>query len=122
MGTAKYSTALLRRRWAKERRSQMLQNSLWGVPATPKVCRAHWIRPLSALSAWVGRGGKKMANANIKMKNDNAKLKIFPPKADPPLAETSLIVILIFCHSRLRGNDTGGVISAVINQDAGLDL
>ena len=83
----------------------MLQKSLLGVPATPKVCRAHWTRPLSALAAWVGRGGRKMKNANIKMENDNAKLKIFPPKADPPLADRFLIVI-----------------SAVINQDAGLDL
>ena len=63
MGTAKNSTALVRRRWANDRRSQMLQKSLLGVPATPKVCLAHWTRPLSGLAAWMGRGGKKMENA-----------------------------------------------------------
>ena len=73
MGTAKYSTALVRRRWANERRSQMLQKSLLGVPATPKVCRAHWTRPLSALAAWVGRGNivvnaKKRTRQTVKVK------------------------------------------------------
>ena len=47
-----------------------------------------------------------MKNVNIKMKNYNAKSKIFPPKADPPLAETFLTVILHFdfliLHSLIR--------------------